>query len=301
MRLIEKEKDYIKIIPETLEDLWFLYNRVEGKIIEQRSLRAKKIKKGDEIIKGKKELRNIAIKVEKKRWEENKIKVIGRIVKGEERNKYHSFYLELGKESKVELDEKLPEEEKYEIFICLVNREKALLGIYKSGKIDLIKKIFAKGREEEFYKEVANLLKKEEKDILIAGYGNIKEKIAQLVNKEVFIDTVSNISEEGSKELVKRDVIKKIINKLREEKEKKLIERFLVELKRNPEKICYGSEVEKNKERIKEVLVMSDKIPKYEETLKEIENKGGKISIIDNSKEYAQEIRNFEIIGVFWW
>jgi len=301
MRVTEKGKDYIKIIPETLEDLWFLYNRVKGNIVEQKSLRAKKIKRDGEIIKGKKKLKEIAIKVEKVRWMDNKIKVIGKITEGEEQGKYHSFYLEFGRECKIKLNENLPEEEKYEIFICLVDEKKAFLGIYKSGKIKLIKKIFAKGREMEYYKEIVNLLKKEKRDILIAGYGNIKERIAKMINKEVFIDSVSNIGEEGFKELVKRGTIKKIMNKLREEKEKKLIEKFLIETKKSPEKTCYGSEVEKNKSRVKEVLIISDKIPKYEKTLREIENSGGKIRIVDSSKEYSAEIKNFEIIGIFWW
>ena len=300
MRVLKKEKGRVKIIPETLEDLWFLYNRVKGKVVEQKSLRVKKIKKGDEIIKGKREMKEIAIKVEKSRWEDGRVKVIGKIAKGEEQGKYHSFYLELGKEMKIELEEKLPEEEKYEIFVCLVDEKKALLGIYSSGKINLIGKIFAKDKAK-FCKEIANLLKKEKRDILIAGFGNIKEKIAKSVEKEVFVDSVSRVDEQGFKELAKRDVIKKIIKKLREEKEKKLIERFLVEIKKNPEKVCYGSEVEKNKWKIKEVLVVSDKVGKYESVLREIENNGGKVRIIDSSRDYSSEIKNFEIIGVFWW
>jgi len=35
--------------------------------------------------------------------------------------------------------------------------------------------------------------------------------------------------------------------------------------------------------------------------LREIENSGGKIRIVDSSKEYSAEIKNFEIIGIFWW
>ena len=300
MRVLKKEKGWVKIIPENLEDLWFLYNRVKGKVVEQKSLRVKKIKKGDEIIKGKREMREIAIKVEKSRWEDGRVKVIGKIAKGEEQGKYHSFYLELGKEMKIELEEKLPEEEKYEIFVCLVDEKKALLGIYSSGKINLIGKIFAKDKAK-FYKEIVNLLKKEKRDILIAGFGNIKEKIAKSVEKEVFVDSVSRVDEQGFKELAKREVIKKIIKKLREEKEKKLIERFLVEIKKNPEKVCYGNEMERNKWKIKEVLVVSDKVGKYESVLREIENNGGKVRIIDSSRDYSLEIKNFEIIGVFWW
>jgi stalled ribosome rescue protein Dom34 len=302
MRLVTKEKDWIKIIPESLEDLWFLYNRIDGKVVEQKSLRAKKIKRGNEIIKGKKVLREIAIKVEKKHWEDDKIKVIGKILEGEDKNKYHSFYLELEKKIKIkDFPNKLPKKEDYKIFVCLVNKEQALFGAYRLGKIKVINKILAKGREEEFYKEVSNKLKKEKEMILIAGPGNVKDRIVKLTEKEMFVDNIYNINEKGFEELLKRQSIKNIIKKLREERERKLVEKFLVELKKNPEKVCYGEEVEKNVERIKDILILSDKIPKYEKVLEEIENKGGVIRIVDSNKDYVQEIKNFEIIGVCRW
>jgi len=300
MRLTEKEKNHMKIVPECLEDLWFLYTRIDRKIIEQKSLRTKKIKRGSEIIKGRKELRDIAIKVEKKRWVNNKIKVIGKITEGEDRNKYHSFYLELEKEIKIYgLKEKLPKQKEYEFFICLINKNLACIGIYKSGEIKLIKKILAKGREDEFYKEVANLLKKEQREILIVG--PIKEKIIKFLDKKVFTDNVHNIRKDGFKELLKRQIIKKVIEKLREEKEKKEIREILVEIKKNPERSCYGNEIANNIDKIKEVLILNNKIPKYENILKDIENKGGKIKIVDSSKEYCKEIENFEVLGIFWW
>ncbi len=302
MRLIKKEKDWMKIVLESLEDLWFLYNRVEGKIVEQKSLRAKKLKRGDEIIKGKKVLRDIAIKVEKKQWENNKIKLIGKIVEGEDKNKYHSLYLELEKAVKMgQLSEKLPKEEDYKIFICLVNKEKALFGLYKFGKTKKLREISSKGRGEEFLKEVANNLKKENEKILIAGPSSIKSRVTNLAKKEMVEDSIYNVSEKGFKELEKRDVLKKVIENLREEKEKKMVERFLKEINKNPEQVVYGKEIEKNVERVKEVLVLSEKVPEYEKVLKEIENSGGQVKIVDSNKDYIKDVKKFEIVGLLWY
>ena len=302
MRVIVKEKDFVQIIPESLEDLWFLYNKVDRKVVEQRSLRVKKIKKGGEIIKGKKVLREIAIKVEKKRWGGDKLKVIGKITEGEDRNKYHSFHLELEKVIKIRnFREKLPPPEDYQIFICLIDKEKAYFGIYKSGEIKLIKKILARGRGEQYYKEIANRLEKEQRELLIAGPGVAKDRLGVVMKRRVTKDNVSRVDEKGFSELLKRNSIRRVIEKLRERKEKERVERFLVEIKKNPEKICYGREVENKVERVKEVLVLSDNVPQYEKILQEIERKGGKVNIADSSEDYSREIRKFEIIAALWW
>ena len=302
MKLIERDNDWIKLIPENLGDLWFLYNEIYGKIVEQKSLRAKKIKRGNEIIKGKRTLRNIAIKVEKKSWESNRIKIIGRIVEGEDKNKHHSLYLEMDKLIKIKyLNGKLPEEEDYKIFVCLVSKEMAIFGLYRFGEIKKLREIQSKGRGEEFFKEVANNLKKVNEKILIAGHKNVKDRIINLTSKEMFEDSIYNVSERGFNELKKRDSLKKVIRTLREEKEKKMMEKFLKEINKNPNQVVYGKEIGKNVERIKEVLVLSEKIPEYEESLRDVEKTGGKVRIIDSNKDYVRDVKKFEIVGLLWW
>ncbi|RLJ02264.1 MAG: hypothetical protein DRP10_01820 [Candidatus Aenigmatarchaeota archaeon] len=305
MKILKRDKEGITIIPENLNDLWFLYNRIDNSVIEQKTLRTKSISRGGEIVKGKKVPQIVAIKIEKKKWERNKIRVTGKIVSEKDKNKYHSFNLEIDKKLVIFTENHFfklkPKEENYEILICLIDKKLADLRIYKSGKLREVKKINSKGRENEFYKEVANILKKENRKILLAGPGNTKDKVAKLLNKEIVIDNLSSSGEKGFKELLKRGSIRKIIEKLRDEQEEKTVKKFLVEIKKNQNKVCYGSSVETQIERIKEILVLSSLVPKYEKILFEAEKNGTKIYIVDDEKEYCREIRVFEIIGICWY
>ncbi|HDI06377.1 MAG TPA: hypothetical protein ENF39_00015, partial [Candidatus Aenigmarchaeota archaeon] len=97
MKILKRDKEGITIIPENLNDLWFLYNRIDNSVIEQKTLRTKSISRGGEIVKGKKVPQMVAIKIEKKKWERNKIRVTGKIVSETDKNKYHSLNLEIDK------------------------------------------------------------------------------------------------------------------------------------------------------------------------------------------------------------
>ncbi len=302
MRIIKKEKDYITIIPESLNDLYFLYNQLDNLVIEQKTLRTRIIRKGGEILKGKKVPQIVAIEVEKKKWEGDKVRATGKIISETDKNKYHSLDLKTDNKIKIAGELKnLPKEEKQEISVCVVDKGGADFRTYESGKLIEIKKVLAKGREKEFYKEISNILGKENKEVLMAGPGNTKDKVAKLLNKEIILDNLSCGGEKGFKELLKRGSIKKIIEKLRDRQEEETVKKFLVELNKNPKKVCYGSAVETQVERIKEILVLSSLVPKYEKILCEADKNGVKINIVNEGKEYCEEIRKFEIIGILWW
>lgn len=302
MRLLKKGKDYVQVIPESLNDLWYLYNQLDNLVIEQKTLRTKVVKKAGEILKGKKVSQIIAIKVEKKKWEGNKVRATGRIFSGSERNKYHSLNLEIDKKIKVGGELKnLPGGERYDILICIVDKGEADLMVYQSGIITPLKKVPAKGREKEFYKEISNLLQKESRIFLLAGPGNTKEKIAKLLDKEFTLDNLSCGGERGCKELLKRGSLKKILEMIRDKKEEECVSRFLVEIIKNPGKVCYGSELEKNIDKIKEILILSSLVPKYEILMEKLEKSNIKINVVNDEKEQCREIRKFEIIGILWW
>lgn len=302
MRILKKDKEGITIIPESLNDLWFLYKNLNELVIEQKTLRTKIIRKGGEILKGKKVPQIVAIMVEKKKWEGNKVRATGKIVSETDKNRYHSLNLEIDKKIKIGGELKnLPREERYEILICVVDKGEADFRVYKSGIITKLRKVQAKGREKEFYKEVSTLLQKENRRFLLAGPGNTKDKVAKLLSKEFTLDNLSCGGERGYKELLKRGSIKKIIEKIRDKREEETVNRFLTEIKKNPTKVCYGSAVETQIERVKGILILSSLVPKYEKILVEAEKNGARINIINDEKEYCEEIRKFEIIGLLWW
>ncbi|MCK4429580.1 MAG: pelota family protein [Candidatus Aenigmarchaeota archaeon] len=302
MRLLKKEKDYTQVIPESLNDLWYLHNRLDDRIIEQKTLRTKVVKKGGEILKGKKVPQIIAIKVEKKKWDGDKVRATGRIFSGSERNKYHSLNLEIDKKIKVSGELKNPPKEKrYEILICIVDKSEADFRVYESGTVTPLKKVPAKGREKEFYKEISNKLQKEGKMFLLAGPGNTKEKIAKLLDREFTLDNLSCGGERGYKELLKRGSIKKIIEMMRDKKEEECVKRFLVEIIKNADKVCYGTELEKNIDKIKEILILSSLVPKYEILMGKLEKNNATINVVNDEKEWCREIMKFEIIGLCWY
>jgi stalled ribosome rescue protein Dom34 len=305
MKIIEREKDGTVLVPETLNDLWYLYSRVEGKKIWQKTLRTKTICKGGELLRGGKSPCFLGIIAEKLRWEENKIRVTGEIVEGNDKGKHHSLYFELNEKTKISgelLD--IPKEARREIFICVADRSLSVISWLKGRYFGPIEEIKAGGRDEEYYKEVASRLKRENAEYMIlTGHDTAKHKILNHLEKKenIFLDQTSSGGKDGLEEIARRDIIKQIFDKQREDAEKKTISETMACVKKNPEKSLYGESLQKETERVKEVLVLSDFIEKHEALLKQLEKNGSLVNIIDGSKEYASELKNFEIVGVCYW
>lgn len=302
MRLLKKEKDSISVIPESLNDLWFLFYHLKNMVVEQRTLRTKVIKKAGEILKGKKIPQILSIKVEKKKWETNRVRLTGRITSGSEKNKYHSLDLKVYSKIKIYGGlNNLPKPENYKILTCVVDKGEADFRMYDFIKLKEIKKVVAKGRETEYYKEIASALKKENTEIILAGPGKPKTLVAKLIDKEIIVDNLSNGGERGFKELLTRGCIKQVIGKFKDRKEEEIVKKFLIEIKKQSDKVCYGSEVEKNKDKINEILILNSLVPKYENVLEEYEKRRVKINVVNDDREYCKEIRQFEIIGLCWY
>ncbi len=302
MRLLNKEKDSLSVIPESLNDLWFLFHNLGNMVVEQKTLRTKVIKKAGEILKGKKIPQLLSIKVEKKKWETNRVRLTGKITEGSEKNKYHSLDLKVYSKIKIYSTlNNLPKPENYKILTCVVDKVEADFRMYDFVNLKEIKKVLSKGRETEYYKEIASALKKENTEIVLAGPGKPKILIAKLIDKDVLVDNLSNGGERGFKELLTRGCIKQVIGKFKDRKEAETVKKFLIEIKKQSDKVCYGSEVEKNKDKINEVLVLNSLVPKYETALEEYERNGVKINVVNDDREYCKEIRQFEIIGLCWY
>lgn len=305
MKIIAQEKDETTLVPENLNDLWYLYTHAKGKIIWQKTLRTKTICKGGELKKGKKKPVYLGILAEKVSWEGNFIKTTGKIVSGEDKNKHHSLQLELEKKAKIVGHlEKIPRRAKREALVCVADKSRASIGQLRGSKIQQIDEIHSKRREVEFYKEVSSRIKRENPSyILLAGPDKTKDKIyANLTElKNIFLDQVTSTGKPGFEEVQKRSVIKAVFEKQREDREKKAVREVLSQIKKNPEKAIYGLDVGKTPERSGEIIVLSDFVPKYESILKTLEDAGAKINIIDSSKDYAQESRQFELIGLGRW
>lgn len=305
MKLIERDKDGITIVPETLNDLWYLYTRAEGRTVWQKTLRTKTICKGSEMMKGGKSPCFLGVLAEKLRWEDDKIRITGKIIEGDDKGKHHSMYFELNEKTRISGElENLPKEAKREIFICVADREFSVLSWLRGRNFGPVEEIKAQGREEEYYKEVASRLKRENAPYLImTGHDTAKNKILNHLEKKenVFVDQTASGGKDGLEEISHRDIIKQIFDKQREDVERKIISETLACVKKNPEKALYGENLQKENERVGEILVLNNFVTKHEEFLKFAEKNGKKINVIDGSKDYAIELRNFEIVGVCYW
>ncbi|MBN2095432.1 MAG: pelota family protein [Candidatus Aenigmarchaeota archaeon] len=305
MRIIEKDKEGVSLVPETLNDLWYLYTVLEKRVVWTKTMRTKTVCKGGEVLKGSKKPCYLGILVEKLRWEETKLRATGTITEGEERNKHHSIDIELNEKLKVigEL-EKIPGKEKREITACVVDKKIAVFGAISGRHANAIDEIRSGGREEEFYKEVAGKLRRMNPNYLIvAGPDKSKDRVLQLLDRKdsIFHDQTSSRGIEGIEELARRELVKRIFNLMREEAERKKVLEILAEVKKNPEKAKYGHDTEKETERIKEIIVVSSLVEKYENAMNEMEKNGAKVTIIDAEKDYASELRKFEAVGLLYW
>jgi protein pelota len=305
MRILAQEKDETTLVPETLNDLWSIYTQAKGKIFWQKTLRTSVICKGGEIQKGKKKPVYLGILAQKASFEGNKIRITGLITEGEERNKHHSIYIELEKKAKIigEL-EGLPKSAKREILVCVCDKSKTLIALLKGGRFYEIEEILSKRREEEYFKEVStNLKRKSPNYLLIAGPDKIRDKIRQRIELpgKVFSDSVSSGGKSGLEEIAKRSIVREILEKQREDEEKKAVEEMLSEVRKNPQKTMYGLDANNQPERAKELIVLSEFAPKYEAALKSAQAAGCRIRIVDSSKDYARELKKFEIVGVGRW
>ncbi|MGC9310868.1 MAG: hypothetical protein ACP5E4_04065 [Candidatus Aenigmatarchaeota archaeon] len=305
MKIIAREKDETTLVPEKLNDLWYLYISVGGLVLWQKTLRTKIICRGREVIKGKKKPVCLGISAEKLSWEGNKVRVTGKITEGEERHKHHSFYLKLNEKTKVVGPlENIPKPAKREALVCVCDRSRASLGNLRGGKIQPFEEIQSKGRETEYFKEVANkILRAGEGYILIAGPDKAKDKVAGFLDRteNVFLDQLASTGTAGFEEALKRSVIKEVFEKQREDAERKAVTEIMAEIKKAPEKACYGLDVAKAPERAARVLVLSDFVKKYENVLKAAMDCGSEIQIVDGSKDYSRELRQFELVGVCRW
>jgi len=305
MKTVAKEKDGITLVPEALNDLWYLYTHAEGRTVWQQTLRTKTICRGGEMTKGGKRPCFLGITAEKMRWEDDKVRITGEIVDGDDKGKHHSMYFELNEKTKISGDlQDIPKEAKREIFICVADRNLSVFAWLKGRNFGAVEEIKSGGREEEYYKEVASRLKRENAPyLIITGHDTAKHKILNHLEKKenVFLDQTASGGKDGLEEIAHRDIIKQIFDKQREDAEKKVISETLACVKKNPEKAVYGESLQKEMERVKEILVLNNFVTKHEAFLKQSEKDGKKIDIIDGSKDYSSELRNFEIVGVCYW
>ena len=294
------KKGEIKVKSESIDDLWYLSHIIDvGDLIRGQTLRKIKIGgEGERKAQVAKKRVFIEIKLEKIEFQENLLRLLGKITEGPEdvkKGAHHSFNIEegsiitIGKEKwlKFQLDrlKEAASAEQPSILICVLDREEAILALSKRKGYEILSSIKGEVQKKEeksvptghFYEEIIKLLgeysvRYKIKNIIIASPVFWKEELIKHIKdeklkKKIVLASCSSVSINAIDEVLKRPEVKEVLKQVRTAKELKIVEEFLKELAKK-EPVAYGiKEVKKAAEAgaVKILLVTDSFIHKMRE------------------------------------
>lgn len=312
MKLLLKDykKLLFKVLVESNEDLWSLYQLIEkGDIITSRTLR--KIKKVEEA-EGERKKVTLKISVEKVEFQQAVfvLKILGKVIEGHKdvpSGSYHSFNVKIGDTliiNKLEFSvyhkeilKKALESKKPSLLLVTVDPPEAHIGLLKPLGFEVTSSIeesfprkeYGKEHEKavnEFYSKVVQMvidsLKSHKlKSVLIGGTGfsseRLKKELSEKV-KDVHVESckVSYSGINGFGEMIKKGLISKFLAEHSLVHESKLINKLLEEIKKDSGLGIYGFDNVKKALDLgaMEILLVSEKLlikSREEGSFKELE------------------------------
>ncbi|MFH1364663.1 MAG: hypothetical protein ABIH52_03315, partial [Candidatus Aenigmatarchaeota archaeon] len=202
----DKKEGTIKLVPDTVDDLWHLSQILEpDDLVTARTLRKTSVKRGNEIELGEKKPVTLCIKVERVEFHTYtyKLRISGKIVSGPDDIQlasYHTLDVDPGMSLKIQKRWKSYQMDRLQkarikkplLLLCMIDRDQADFLSMKESGLEFkgsihYKKI--KGKEDERDKYHSSILEKLEKEeeyqhIIIAGPGFEKENLAKYIQKE---------------------------------------------------------------------------------------------------------------------
>jgi len=309
----------IKVIPETLEDLWHLKFLIEkGDVVFSVTKRAMQ---SDDKLRSDKELVVVRIGVEVERVEfhkfANRLRITGRIIAGIDASSFHTLNVTVGRELSIvkkwkpeqieRLKKAVEQSKRPEVVILTIEEGEAIAGVLREWGVEEIfeeRGSYSKdydGTREEFFAHVLGKLKTLNfRFLVIAGPGFAKKdfyefivsRAPDLAEKAVVVDT-SSIGTRGFVEVVRRGTIERLVGEIRLAEEAELVEKLLEGIAKG-EKVAYGIEsVQKAKEygAIETLLVSDDYLLREREKwdidafMEEVRRMGGKVAILSSEFE----------------
>lgn len=331
MQILEKNlrncEGEIKLIPETLDDLWHLKNIIEkGDIVYALT---KRVSQSNDKLRSDKEVFTVklGIQVEKLDFHRftNRLRVTGKIVSGVEESGYHTINLVVGKEVSIIKkwkDEQLrrieyaaEQSKRPEVLILTIEEGEATGGLLRQWGVEevfCVRRGYCKesGERLNFFNEILDKLRNIDfKYLVLAGPGFTKRDFydflkSKLDLKNVVIVDTSSIGIRGYIEVLKRRVIDKILGEVRLAEEAEYIDKLLEEIAKDG-KATYGIEEVKRAKMYGaiEVLLITDEYLNSEREkwdidgfLRQIEQSGGKILIL--SAEFEPGRRLMSLGGI---
>ncbi len=321
---LKNNEGEIKLIPETLDDLWHLKHVIErGDIVFALTKRAMQ---SDDKLRSDKELVTVRLGIEVEKVEfhsfANRLRISGKIVAGVEESGHHTINVTVGKE--VSIIKKWKEEQlkriyqaveaskRPEVVILTIEEGEAVAGVLRQWGVDEIFDVrMGYGKDSgdgrgAFFGEVLSKLKNVEfRFLVIAGpgfakkdfYEYLKNEDPQLAKQAVVVDTAS-IGTRGFIEVLKRRVIDKIVGEVRLAEEAEYLDKLLEGIAKGS-KVAYGIEDVKKAQMYGaiDVLLISDEFLAKErekwdidDFLKQVELSGGKVVILSTEFEPGKRL-----------
>ncbi len=329
MKVIEEnlrgKRGEIKLIPESLDDLWHLKYIIEpGDIVYSWT---KRIRESEDKLRSDKERITVRLGVEVEKVEfhrfANRLRVTGRIVCGVEDSGYHTLSIVVGKELSIVKewkDEqlkriKLAVQKRPEVVIVTIEEGEAVVGVVRDWGVEEIfdvRRSYGKDSSErvEFFHEIMRQLESLEfKYIVVAGPGFTKEDFGRFLkekkNWKILICDASSVGVRGFLEVLKRGALDRIGREIRLKEEAEYIEEMLEKIAKD-EKVVYGIEDVKKAYEYGaiEVLLIVDEFLREERLrwdidsfLKSVEDLGGKIVILSSEFEPGKILMGLGGIG----
>ncbi len=238
MKIVEEnlrgKEGEIKLIPETIEDLWHLKYIIEpGDIVFSLT---KRVTESSDKLRSDKEtvIVRMGIEVEKVEFHKfaNRLRISGRIISGIDQSGYHTINITEGKELSIikkwkdeqlkRIRDAVESSNKPEVAILTIEEGEAIIGMLKQWGVEevgVIKGSYGKDRGDnrrEFFGEVYSALKNLNfKYLVIAGPGFAKNDFYKFVKERddisaILVDT-SSVGTRGFIEVLKRGVIDRIV------------------------------------------------------------------------------------------
>ncbi len=314
----------IKLIPETLDDLWHLRFIIEkGDIVFATT---KRVSQSSDKLRSDKEMVTVRLGIEVEKVEfhrfANRLRISGRIVAGVDESGYHTLNVTVGREISVikrwkdeqleRLKRAVEDSRRPEVVILTVEEGYAVAGALRQWGVEELfeersgyGKGMGDGRREFFGEVAAKLESLDFRYLVVAGpgfakndfYEFLKEKYPEIAKKAIVVDT-SSIGTRGFIEVLKRKVVDKILGEVRLSEEAEYIDRLLEGIAKG-EKVAYGLEEVKQAHNYRaiEVLLVADEFLLSERErwdidsfMREVESSGGRVVILSTEFEPGKRL-----------
>ncbi len=335
MRVVffDKKQEIMKLIPQTLEDLWHIEHIIEkGDRASSFSMRT--VTFGD---KEEKKPVFLTIEVEKAEFSKslNRLRVFGKIISGTPEDfvqigRHHTIDLEI--DGKIEIQKKwksfhlqrIKDAEKESsrplVKIIAMDEQKAITAVLRGYGVEYGPEFESNASKKSenyeseikrYYSQIYSYIKDSKERIIIAGPGFSKENLKKYIeekdpkfSKLIVLENCSYAEKTGIIELLKRGAVEKISGEQRIEQEEKLIEEFILHLNKSLP-IAYGKSEIKNAleaNALEKVLILDELLrsdDEIQEIAESLKKSNCKLFIISKDSDAGMKLKGFGGIAGF--